>query len=173
MTAIFTFTCSCCGKIHEGSPSYAFNAPDQYACLSDEQKTTMARIDTDLCTITHDEGTDYFIRTVMEVPIHDVAEPFTWGVWVSLSEKSFNRYVETYDAPLEGDGFFGWLCNTLPWYPPTRSLPTNVEVQPNGMRPLLFLQHESAHDHPLIIDQRHGISVAMAQEINEYLLHKA
>ncbi|MFP5409514.1 MAG: DUF2199 domain-containing protein [Gammaproteobacteria bacterium] len=38
MGAIFAFKCSCCGELHEGSPSFAFNAPDQYASLSKEQK---------------------------------------------------------------------------------------------------------------------------------------
>jgi len=38
MAAIFAFKCSCCGRIHEGSPSYGFKAPDHYACLSEEQK---------------------------------------------------------------------------------------------------------------------------------------
>src|SRR5262245_35105893 len=109
MAAIFAFRCSCCGKVHEGSPSFGFNAPDQYASLSDEQKERMGTLTEDFCTITHEEGTDRFIRAVLEIPIHGVEEPFLWSVWVSLSEKSFNRYKETYDAPVEGEGFFGWV----------------------------------------------------------------
>ncbi|TFZ07657.1 DUF2199 domain-containing protein [Ramlibacter humi] len=173
MAAIFAFKCSCCGKVHEGSPSYAFKAPDHYASLSEEQKAAMGRINTDLCTVTRGEGTDYFIRTVLEIPIHGVAEPFTWGVWVSLSEKSFKRYVETYDEPVEGDGFFGWVCNAIPWYPPAEPLATDVAVQLGGKRPLLFLHHGGSDDHPLIVDQRRGISVAKAQEIAEFLQHPA
>jgi hypothetical protein len=171
MADIFAFKCSCCGRIHEGSPSYAFKAPDQYACLSDEQKVSMGRIGSDLCTITDGEHTDYFVRAVLEVPIHGVTDPFTWGVWSSLSEKSFRRYVETYDTPVEGDGFFGWVCNRIPWYPEHGSLATDVVVQLNGQRPRLILHHGSSNDHPLIIDQREGITIAKAQEIAEYLTH--
>lgn len=173
MAAIFAFTCSCCGKIHEGSPSYGFKAPDHYACLSEEQKAKMGKISSDLCTITHDEGVDYFVRAVLEVPIHGVSEPFTWGLWVSLSEKSFARYVETYDNPVEGDGFFGWVCNRVPWYPSGETLATDVVVRVGGKRPLLFLHHGGANDHPLIVDQRQGITIAKAQEIAEYLAHAA
>jgi hypothetical protein len=173
MAAIFAFRCSCCGQIHEGSPSYGFKAPDHYASLSEEQKASMGHITSDLCTIKHEEGTDYFIRAVLEVPIHGVSEPFAWGLWVSLSEKSFRRYVETYDDPQEGDGFFGWVCNRVPWYPEGATLATDVVVQRGGKRPLLFLHHGSGDDHPLVVDQRNGISVAKAQEMAEYLNHAA
>lgn len=171
MAAIFAFKCGCCGEIHEGSPSYAFKSPDHYDCLSDEQKQSMGRLGSDLCTITRDGATDYFIRAVLEVPIHGIEEPFMWGVWVSLSEKSFNRYYETFDEPVEGDGFFGWVCNRVPWYPESGSLATDVVVQLGGARPLLRLHHGSADDHPLVVDQQQGISVARAQEIAEYLNH--
>ena len=46
--------------------------PDQYACLSEEQREAMGKISSDFCTITHDGGTDHFIRAVLEVPIHGV-----------------------------------------------------------------------------------------------------
>jgi hypothetical protein len=40
-----------------------------------------------------------FVRACLEIPIHGVSEPFLWGVWVSLSQKNFDRYVTTYDHP--------------------------------------------------------------------------
>src|SRR5215217_4790318 len=117
MATIFTSKCSFCGEIHEGSPSFGFRAPDQYASLSEDQKAKMGTLTEDFCTITHEEGTDHFIRAVLEIPIHGAEEPFLWGVWVSLSEKSFNRYRETYDQPVAGEKFFGWVCNQLSPYP--------------------------------------------------------
>ncbi|RQP25226.1 DUF2199 domain-containing protein [Piscinibacter terrae] len=174
MAAIFSFKCSCCGEIHEGSPSYAFKSPDHYHGLTDEQKASMGHLSSDFCTITHDDGTDYFIRAILEVPIHGVEEPFLWGLWASLSEKSFKRYVETYDEPVAGDVFFGWVCNAVPWYPPhASSLAANVVVQVGGQRPLLHLHQANGDAHPLILDQRHGITVAKAQEIAEFLQHQS
>ena len=172
MAGIFAFTCSCCGQVHEGSPSFAFDAPYQYSSLSDEQKASMGRLGSDFCTITHEGQTDYFIRTVLLIPIQGVSEPFMWGVWVSLSEKSFARYRDTYDNPVEGDGFFGWVCNRIPWYPePESALAADVLVQLHGRRPLLLLHHGSENDHPLVLDQRDGISIQKAQEIAEYVRH--
>jgi hypothetical protein len=171
MAGIFAFTCACCGKVHEGSPSFAFNAPWHYSTLSDEQKRSMGMLDSDLCTINHAEGTDYFIRAILEIPIHSVEEPFIWGVWVSLSEKSYSRYVDTYDNPIEGDGFFGWLCNRLPCYPDTLALAANVHVQMGGKRPTVRLHRGNSNEHPLVRDQHQGIGVKRAQEIAEQAMH--
>ena len=129
MAAIFAFKCTCCGEIHEGSPSIAFLAPDHYAGLSEEQKASLGELSSDFCVITHDEGTDHFIRAVLEVPIHGVQDQFLWGVWVSLSKKSFDRYSETYEDAVAGEGFFGWVCNQIPIYPYSASRPADVVVQ--------------------------------------------
>ncbi|MGQ3053724.1 MAG: DUF2199 domain-containing protein [Roseateles sp.] len=172
MAAIFAFKCSCCGEIHEGSPSIGYRMPDQYASLSDEQRVSMGKIDSDFCTVTHDEGTDYFIRAVLEVPIHGVEEPFLWGLWVSLSEKSFRRYAETYDDPVEGDGFFGWVCNAIPAYPFGESRPADVVVQLGRQRPTIVLHRGEPEDDPLVIDQVHGISISRAQQLAERAFHE-
>jgi hypothetical protein len=172
MAAIFAFKCTCCGEVHEGSPSVAFDSPWHYHSLSADQKKSIATLSSDFCTITHDEGIDRFIRAVLEVPIEGAAEPFTWGVWVSLSANSFARYEETYDAPVAGDGFFGTLCNRLPGYPNTIALHADVRVQLDGLRPLVVLhQSKSDHAHPLETDQREGISIARAQELAELTTH--
>ncbi|NRF72449.1 DUF2199 domain-containing protein [Aquincola sp. S2] len=173
MPAIFAFTCTCCGKLHEGSPSFAFNAPDHYANLTEEQKARIGKLNSDVCTIAHEDRTDYFIRTILEIPIEGVAEPFTWGVWVSLSKKSFERYLDTYDTPVEGEGFFGWLCNAIPNYPSgPSSRPTDVIVQLNRQRPKLLLHRGEQETDPLVIDQHQGISVARAQSLAEQAMHR-
>lgn len=171
MAGIFAFQCGSCNKIHEGSPSFGFNAPDCYSSLTDEQKTALGWLTNDLCKITFEERTDYFIRAILEIPIHEVSEPFLWGVWVSASQKSYERYVETFDAPVEGDGFFGWMSNAIPWYPEAGHLAADVYVQTDGGRPLLRLHSGSADDHPLILDQVNGITRTKAQEIAEFVLH--
>jgi hypothetical protein len=131
----------------------------------------MGTLSEDLCVITHDEGTDYFIRAILEVPIHGVDEPFLWGVWVSASEKSFNRYKETFQHPVEGDGFFGWLSNHISLYPYDRPRPSDVFIQSRRNRPKVVLHRGVAEDDPLVIDQVHGISVARAQELAELAMH--
>ncbi|WP_431263329.1 DUF2199 domain-containing protein [Roseateles chitinivorans] len=171
MAAIFAFKCRSCDEIHEGSPSFAFRAPDAYASLSAEDKARMGSIDEDLCVITREEGVDRFIRAVLEVPIHGVEDPFLWGVWVSVSEKSFDRYRGTLDAPVEGEGFFGWVANRISLYPYDENRPADVNLQLDGDRPKVVLHSAEEETDSLVIDQRDGISIQRAQELAERAMH--
>lgn len=167
MAAIFAFKCSQCGEVHEGSPSFSFRSPAPYNEQSEDVRNA-GYLSADLCQYEDDDGNHYFIRVCLEIPIHGVEEPFLWGVWVSLSEESFNRYVETYEAPDTNDSYFGWFCNYLPYYENTYALKTTVHPQSGGQRPLIELEDGA---HPLMIDFHRGITAAKAQEIAEVLLH--
>jgi hypothetical protein len=169
MAAIYAFTCSCCGKRHEGSPSFAFHAPAHYDELTEVEKKSIARLSDDLCEIRHPEGTDYFARVLLEVPIHGISEPFLWGVWVSLSQKSFERYTSTRGRHDESDRYFGWFSNRLPYYPDTINLRTNVRPRNGGMRPGLELQ---PCEHPLAVHFHSGLTILEAQKIAEAVIHR-
>lgn len=167
MAAIFSFTCVSCDEIHEGSPSFSFRAPDPY--LGQPQAVQEAgHLGSDLCRYEDADGLHFFVRVVLEVPIHGIADPFLWGVWVSLSETNYRRYVDTYDDPDPSDRYFGWFCNTLPWYPDSRNLKTEVQPRAGGQRPCIVLEETS---HPLSMDSHEGISVARAQQIAEAAMH--
>src|SRR3990167_9770209 len=144
MAGIFSFKCSSCEKIHEGSPSFGFNAPDPYLEQSKEVQEK-GKLTDDLCFYTDEDGTHYFVRAVLEIPINGVDEPFMWGIWSSLSKTSYDRYVETYDNPDTEDCFFGFLSNYLPFYKNTYALKLDVSPRDNNQRPLLTL-HESEHE---------------------------
>ena len=167
MAAIFAFKCKTCGEIHEGSPSFSYPHPWQYDALTEEDKKRVT-LTSDLCAITHDQGTDRFVRVVLEVPIHGVEEPFMWGVWVSLSEQNFKRYLDTWDDPDETDAYFGWFCNRLPYYPDTLGLKTHVRPRKGGARPYLQLERNG---HLLAEHVHEGITVQQAQEIAENAQH--
>ncbi len=167
MTSIFSFKCSTCGEVHEGSPSFAFHAPDSYLEQPKEVQEA-GELSGDLCRYEDEDGMHHFIRVCLEVPIHGVSEPFLWGVWVSLSEKNFARYVETYDHPDTSDCYFGWLCNYLPYYPNTYALKTQVHPRDGNARPYIVLDETN---HPLSVDFREGISIQKAQEIAEQITH--
>lgn len=168
MAGIFSFKCSCCGEIHEGSPSFGFNAPAPFL-EQPEQIQKKGKLGSDLCYYKDEDGFHYFIRVVLEIPIHGVDQPFLWGVWVSLSEKNYNRYIESYDDPDTSDCYFGWFCNYLPFYENTYALKADVRPRSGGDRPYIEL-HESSHQ--LAVDYHEGISIEKAQEIAEHCLHK-
>jgi len=168
MAGIFGFRCSSCGEIHEGSPSFAFEAPAPYL-EQDEATRGRGQLGSDLCRYTDVDGEHFFIRVCLEIPILGVAEPFLWGLWVSLSERNFERYVATFDAPDSADCYFGWLCNYLPYYPDTYALKTRVHPRADGLRPWIELEDCG---HPLAVDFQRGISPARAQTITEAIMHR-
>ena len=172
MTGPFTFTCSVCGDIHIGVPDLGFDAPWYYHQLSAEQKIDMGDLTSDTCVIS---GKDFFIRGCLELPVIGHPEPFAYGVWVSLSQANYERYVALFESTARHNEspYFGWLCNNLPDYPATLSLKTHVHLRPYPLRPRIELE---ATDHPLAREQRNGISTGRLREIleaNEHPRHTA
>lgn len=167
MAEVLKYTCGTCGEVHEGLPDYGFDAPVYYERVPDGEQERRCFLNSDLCTIDNEQ---FFIRGVLHVPILATGESFGWGVWSSLSEGSFNRYLELWDAEdVSGeDPYFGWLSNRLPFYPDTLKLKLAVRLQNNGQRPLLKLEPT---DHPLAVDQREGMTWARAVEMVEKLRH--
>jgi hypothetical protein len=164
---IVRFTCSTCGRVHEGLPDLSFDAPIYYGGVPEGERDARCTLSSDLCVI---DDQDFFARGVLEVPIKGTEDVFGWGVWVSLSRPNFDRYVELFDAePAAGDGpWFGWLSNRLPGYPETLNLRTHLHLRPSRQRPRIVLEPT---DHPLAVHQREGIALEELLEIIGPRLH--
>jgi hypothetical protein len=166
--AIFSYKCSSCSKIHEGSPSFAFRGPDPY--LEQPQEVRDAgRLDSDYCVYEDEDGPHFFIRVCLEIPIHGVEAPFLWGVWASVSKQNFHRYADTFSTPDTADSYFAYLCNYLPYYEKTYALKAQVRPRENPHRPRLTLERT---DHPLSVDFHEGITIERAQQIAEAAVHR-
>ena len=92
------------------------------------------------------------------MPIFGEPEPFIWGVWVSLSRKNFEPFLQLYPQKVRSHAgpFFGWLSASLEGDPETENLKAIVHLRDDGRRPLVELEPT---DHPLAVEQRSGISV--------------
>lgn len=87
------YICECCGEEKEDWPALAYNSPYFYSCLSEEEQEN-TELTSDLCVIKTPEDTHRFIRTVLVQEVADDCRDLEYGIWVSLSEKSFSEYVE-------------------------------------------------------------------------------
>jgi hypothetical protein len=144
------------------------DAPIHYYGIPDYQRAERAELSSDQCVI---DGKHYFVRGCLDIPIHGSSDVFNWGVWVSLSERSFHRMSELWETSgRESEPpYFGWLCTRLPIYPDTTNLKTHVHTRRLGERPFIELEPT---DHPVAVEQRSGISPARAKEMAEILLHE-
>lgn len=162
------YTCSCCGKEHEEWPAITFSLPSNYKDLSDEERERNSEIGNDYCIIYSQYQTDRFIRVTLIQKIIDHCENLKYGVWVSLSEKSYKDYEENYNNKNHIIKYFGGLSNCLPDYPDTRGIPTMVNTKEGTKRPEVFPDPE--FDHPFVKDYYNGITKKEAERrISEML----
>jgi hypothetical protein len=156
------YICSCCGKEHESWPAIAFDAPIFYYDLNEEDKANIATLDSDFCVINHPEQTDRFIRCTLTIKLNNHCENLEYGVWVSLSEKSFTDYTENYNNENHATKYFGWLSNMLPDYEDTTKIPTTIFTRIGKQRPEVV--PHSNFDHQLTIDYYNGITKKEAEK---------
>jgi len=161
------YICPCCGEEKEDRPAIAYSAPYPYFSLSDEELED-SELSSDLCVIRYSDETCYFIRAVLVQKVNNDCQDLEYGVWVSLSEKSFENYVENYDDKAFDGGYFGWLANYLPDYEFSNSIPTDVVVNNKIGRPFIY-PHES-HEHPFVQDFYQGISKEEAERRVDFVL---
>jgi len=162
------FRCSTCNEWHAEMPtSFGADAPYWYDVIATEERERRAMLSSDQCII---DGEYYFVRGCIEVPVIDGSESFSWGVWVSLSPKNFERMSDLWNSVRREDEppYFGWLSTSVPCYPDTLNLKTKVHTRAVGVRPLIELE---STEHPLAVEQQHGITVARMREIVEHILH--
>jgi hypothetical protein len=162
------FKCATCNKIHDELPDIGYREPAYSHEITGEERARRIQLSSDLCTVDNEH---YFIRGLIVLPIQGSTETLGLGVWSTLSKTNFDRYVQHFDEDLSSwEPMFGWLSNRLPIYPDTLSLPLSVQTQGRNTRPL-FTCHES--DHPIVRDQREGITVEKWWEIVGPVLHQS
>src|SRR5262245_32283107 len=158
------YRCVTCGKIHDDLPDLGADKPDPWWGVAEEERDARIELTSDTCII---DGESFFIRGVIEIPVHERPEPFGFGVWVSQERENFLTYVVHYDSAEIGP-FFGWLCTRLSCYPEdTLHLKTMAHFRSGSRRPSIELEPT---DHPLAVDQREGISLARAWEIVHHFM---
>ena len=163
------FRCHTCGQWHdELSLDVGFDEPLYIAELSADERAAQVTSAGDFLVWNGDQGTHYFVRGVIEVPIRDSAEVFCFGVWTTLSAESYETARAAYDANESAGPFFGWLSNRLtPVYADTLGLKTDVNVRPDH-KPCVVLH---CSPHPMHVEQRDGITMDRVRQIVEAVLH--
>lgn len=144
---------------------YGYDRPDYWT----EAVSTDAEsfLNSDFCAI---QKQHYFVRGLIEIPIVGSDQSFRWGVWSSLSNANFDRITKLWHDPqlLNEPPYFGWISNSIGFYPQTLNLKANVRSRTLNERPYITLEPT---DHPLSIDQRNGMTQERVREIVERVMH--
>ena len=157
-----SYTCACCGKKHYSWPALGYDAPAHHSALSPEEQSSIASLTSDFCVINHPDETSRFIRATLSQHVTDACEDLEYGLWVSLSEKSFEDYKANFNNPEHDTGYFGWISNNLMGYERTINIPADVKTRPGGSRPEV-IPHQD-FDHPFVHDYYNGIDKKEAEQ---------
>lgn len=165
---MFRFRCADCGEWHEGMPSFGASAPLYYYTIPEAERGERCQLTAETCIV---DNEFFFVRGCIEIPVIGAMEPYIWSAWVSLSSKSFDEFISTFDAPNRSEfgPYFGWLSTAFLVYPSPQNLKTHVRIREPGLRPLIELE---STDHPLAIEQRAGITVKRVAEIYAAYMHR-
>ena len=165
--------CASCDRPHEGGFALAAFAPDPWRGAESYEHNGAIRLggdflSEDFCVI---DGKYFMVRARLDIPVHGIVEPFSFGAWSTLSRANFDKYLSGFDHGDYPDmgPWPGWLCNKLENYLADDPLAIWVAPQTDHQRPKLFVQ---ADDHPLAIDQDNGISPERVLEFYEYYGHR-
>ena len=164
-----SWTGAVCGGAEHTEQPRCFGAPAPWHYLvPDSQFEQRVELTADQCVV---DGTTFFVRGHIDIPVHGQAEPLTFSVWSSLSEASFRHMGERWESrDREQDApYFGWLSTAIPAYPDTVHLQLSVQSRSPGLVPLFTV---APGDHALSIDQHQGISEQRLHEIVHGLLHE-
>ena len=166
------YKCEICGEIHDDYPALTYPYPDSYYWLSEEEKKKFnASLESDFCTIEYPDQTDRFIRVVLKQKIIDSELTLDYGLWVSLSESSYNDYFSNFkNENHENNQYFGWLNNNIPDYNFQESIPTTVVTKLGNERPEIF--PHSDFEHPFVSDYYNGITKDEAEKRIHEMLSK-
>lgn len=162
-------TCAHCNQPLTDPPlCYAAEAPWRILGVSESELDSRVVLSDDQCIV---DEKYFFIRGHIEIPIVDAASLFIWSVWCSLSDKSFQHMGDRWNEPSrsEDPAYFGWLTSQLPGYPDTLHLQTTVQSRGLGVVPLVTVFEPA--DHPIVQEQREGISMARVHEFAHLILH--
>jgi len=121
----------------------------------------MAELSSDFCIIRHPDQIDRYIRCTLTQKVIDHCEDLEYGLWVSLSEKSFQDYSDNFKNENHETRYFGWLSSELPDYDFNENIPTTVFTRTGNQRPEI-VPHKD-FEHPFVSDYYNGISKEEAE----------
>ncbi|HEX8494447.1 MAG TPA: DUF2199 domain-containing protein [Pyrinomonadaceae bacterium] len=159
-----SYRCSVCAEVHDDLPDIGRDKPDHWWDVPEGERDRRIELSSDTCII---DDENYFIRGVIEIPVHDYPAGFGFGVWVSQKRENFYTYLDNFDSGEIGP-FFGWLCTRIAYYKEdTLLLKTMAHFRDGGQRPSIELEETN---HPLSIAQRNGVTLDDAWKIVHFYM---
>jgi hypothetical protein len=154
--------CHQCGKDHGELPlDVGYRRPVPYFLVPEAERATRCFDNDDLCEI---DGKIFLVRGVLLVPIRGSEQSFGWGLWASVSKRSFDRIVARFDEDAFDEPPMAGLLAVEPMgYEGLLDQPVTVQLRSSRERPAFMMAPQSKH--LLAREEREGITMERAHEI--------
>ena len=153
--------CTECGHEHPLEElELTFLRPDVVAALQAEERRSRVQENNDLCVL---DGERFFVRGLLPLPVTGRGHPYNVGIWVEVSQPTFERVYELWDEVDQADepAFKVEIANDIPIQPPACGLSASLELTGPTTRPVVAL---SPAEHPLFGEQSCGITAHRAAQ---------
>lgn len=169
-----SWRCATCDEKHHGAFHLSAFAPYVWSGSEDYEPNHALRmagdfLSEDFCVI---GGEHFFVRSVLDIPVHGLEAGFGFGIWSTLARTNFDKYVDGFDHSDYSDfgPWYGYFSNLIQGFGDVLNEPNWVHPQLDRQRPKIAIMDE---DHPLAIAQRDGISPERVLEIYAAYGHAA
>jgi hypothetical protein len=160
------FVCSVCGEFHaERMLDIRLSLPDAIWSLGEEERERRASLGDDFAVLDDER---FFVRGLLEIPIPDLEVRFGYGVWTEVAMSDFQELLRRWRDPDQAPAVDSILANELAPYVATTGLAARLEPVSADRLPRVELADS---DHPLVTDQRIGISAGRSDELAATVLH--
>ena len=163
-------TCPYCSELHDllaVEPS--FRMPDAYLAIPQAERAVRTLATKDACAVQDmDKNAGrFFLRVLAPFFIKHRPEPISWGVWVEVQQRDFERVQDLWDAPQQAEEppFFGRIANELPGY--DNSLDITGIVTLTDPTHVPAFNATAPENHPFVREQRSGVT---KQRVAEWMV---
>jgi hypothetical protein len=137
-----TFHCTSCGKEHETLPEPGYQRPDAVWQLNVLERARRVAGGNDFCSL-HGEAqaqpVRFFLRGTIPLPVPEIEDSWSVGVWVEVSEADFQRYRVLYDSDASREPqFLGRIANAAKGFEDAFGADVLVQLGTENERPTLW-----------------------------------
>jgi hypothetical protein len=162
------FVCSVCGEFHaERLLDIRLTLPDPIHALDEADRERRAWLAEDFAVLDEER---FYVRGLLGLRVPELDRSFGYGVWIEVAAGDFRHLLEHWRDPDQAafDPVEGTLANELSPYVGTEGLACSLQPVSVDRLPAV---HLATGEHPLVLDQRAGITTARTEELAATVLH--
>ncbi len=156
--------CPCCERmVNASSIELTFKKPDYIAAMSAEDIEERCRYNDDIYIC---DGELFYIRCILPLPVQDKGSDYCLGVWVQVSESSFEHIYNLWDEEdlTSEEPLKGLLANQVPLNDETKGVEVTVQLIGATARPIVTVKDISCS---LYNEQTCGVTIHRASEYSD------